>query len=61
MQMAVWYVVVSEVLADSIISVLIAVMMQAGSTSEMLVNFYQPTQCYNPGNSHLQYFFPLHN
>jgi hypothetical protein len=28
-------------------------MMEAASTSEMLVNFYQTTQRYNPEDSHL--------
>jgi hypothetical protein len=36
---------VSEVLAASII---IALMMEAASTSETSVNFYQTTRCYNP-------------
>jgi hypothetical protein len=35
---------VSEVLAASII----ALMMEAASSSEKLVNFYQTTQCYIP-------------
>jgi hypothetical protein len=40
---------VSEVLAATIIR-----MMQAASTSETSVNFYQTTRCYNPEDSHLQ-------
>jgi hypothetical protein len=32
---------------------LIALMMEAASTSEMLVNFYQTTKRYNPEDSHL--------
>jgi hypothetical protein len=28
--------------------------MEAARTSEMLVNFYQTTQCYNPEDSHLR-------
>jgi hypothetical protein len=32
---------------------LITLMMEAASTSEMLINFYQPTQHYNPEDSHL--------
>jgi hypothetical protein len=52
---------VSEVLADSIINLLIAVMMQPASTSEMLVNFCQTSQCYKPEDSHLQYFCPLNH
>jgi hypothetical protein len=31
----------------------IALMMEAASTSEMSVNFYQTTQRYNPEDSHL--------
>jgi hypothetical protein len=33
---------------------LITLMMEAASTSESLVNFYQTTWCYNPEDSHLQ-------
>jgi hypothetical protein len=32
---------------------MIALMMEAASTSETLVNFYQTTQRYNPEDSHL--------
>jgi hypothetical protein len=32
---------------------LIALMMEAASTSETLVNFYQTTRCYDPEDSHL--------
>jgi hypothetical protein len=32
---------------------LISLMMEAASTYETLVNFYQTTQCYNPEASHL--------
>jgi hypothetical protein len=32
---------------------LIAMMMEAASTSEMSVNFYQTTRHYNPEDSHL--------
>jgi hypothetical protein len=42
--------IISEVLAASIIR---AMMMEAASTSEMLVNFYQTTRCYNPEDIHL--------
>jgi hypothetical protein len=42
---------VSEVLAASIIR---ALMMEAASTSETLVNFYQTTRRYNPDDSHLR-------
>jgi hypothetical protein len=48
---------VSEVLAASIIramSMSIALMMEAATTSETLVNFYQTTRCYNPEDSHLK-------
>jgi hypothetical protein len=31
----------------------VAMMMEAARTSEMLVNFYQTTQHYNPEDSHL--------
>jgi hypothetical protein len=41
---------VSDVLAASI---LIALMMEAASTSETLVNFYETTRRYNPEDSHL--------
>jgi hypothetical protein len=44
---------VSEVLAAS--RILIAVMMKAASTSEMLINFYQTTCCYNSEDSHLHF------
>jgi hypothetical protein len=43
---------VSEVLAASIISV-IALMMEAARSSEMLVNFSQTAWCYNPEDSQL--------
>jgi hypothetical protein len=43
-----------EVLAASIIrAFIIALMMEAASTSDMSVNFYQITQCNNPEDSHL--------
>jgi hypothetical protein len=32
----------------------IALMMEAASTSETFVNFYQTTRCYNPEDSHLR-------
>jgi hypothetical protein len=32
-------------------------MMEAAKTSEMLVNFYQTTQCYNPQDSHIRKHF----
>jgi hypothetical protein len=41
---------VSDILAASII---IALMIEAASTSEMSVNFYHTIQCYNPEDSHL--------
>jgi hypothetical protein len=37
----------------AVVWVLIAVMMEAVRTSEMLVHFYQTTQRYNPEDSHL--------
>jgi hypothetical protein len=43
---------VSEVLAVSIMRV-IALIMTASNTSETSVNFYQTTQNYNPGHTHL--------
>jgi hypothetical protein len=46
---------ISEVLAASIIKVLIAVMMEAASISEMSVNFYQTTQHNIPEDSHFQW------
>jgi hypothetical protein len=36
-------------------------MVEAASTSEMLVNFYQITWCYNPEDSHLQQILDLSN
>jgi hypothetical protein len=45
------------VLAASIIRVIKAItilMMEAASTSEKLVNFYQTIWCYDPEDSHLQ-------
>jgi hypothetical protein len=35
---------------------LIALMMEAATTSETLVQLYQTTRCYNPGDSHLPFF-----
>jgi hypothetical protein len=32
----------------------LALMMEAASTSETLVNFYQTTWCYNPEDSHFK-------
>jgi hypothetical protein len=40
---------------------IIALMMEAASTSETLVNFYQTTWRYNPKDSHLLVFFIHHN
>jgi hypothetical protein len=37
-----------------VLRVPIALMMEAVSTSETLVNFYQTTECNNPEDSHLQ-------
>jgi hypothetical protein len=37
-------------------SSLIVLMMEAASTSEMVVNFYETTQRYNPEDSHLHTF-----
>jgi hypothetical protein len=36
-----------------IIIIIIALMIEAASTSETLVNFYETTQRYNPEDSHL--------
>jgi hypothetical protein len=47
---------ISEVLAASIIR---AMMIEAPSTSEMSVNFYQTTRCNNPEDSHLKHFLNL--
>jgi hypothetical protein len=46
--------------AASIIRALIALMMEAASTSETLVNFYQTTRRNNPEDSHLQGFIKPH-
>jgi hypothetical protein len=42
-----------EALAASIIRAMIALIMEAARTSEILVNFYQTTRRYNPEDSHL--------
>jgi hypothetical protein len=49
------------VLAASIIRVMVVItlMMEAGSTSEMLIHFHQTTQCYNPEHSCLHHCFCL--
>jgi hypothetical protein len=39
--------------------VVIALMMEAASTSETSVNFYQTTRRYNPADSHLRDFLSL--
>jgi hypothetical protein len=44
---------VSEVLAASIIRVMIALMMEAASTSETFVNYFLITWRCNPEDSHL--------
>jgi hypothetical protein len=44
----------AEVLAASIIRAMITLMMEAASTSETSVNFYQTTRRYNPEDSHLR-------
>jgi hypothetical protein len=49
----------SEKVSES--DLLIALMMEAASTSEMLVNFYQTTQHYNPEGSHLHSNFVFTN
>jgi hypothetical protein len=36
--------------------IIIALMMEVASTSEMSVNLYQTTQCNNPADSYLQQF-----
>jgi hypothetical protein len=52
-KMAVFWVVAPCSLAASIISVIITLMMEAASTSETLVNFYQTARHYNPEDSNL--------
>jgi hypothetical protein len=47
---------ISEVLAASIV---VALMMEAASTSEMFVNFYQITRHNIPEDSHLQVTVPV--
>jgi hypothetical protein len=44
---------ISVVLAASIIRAIITLMMEAASTSETLVNFYQTTRRYSPEDSRL--------
>jgi hypothetical protein len=44
---------VSEVLAASIMRAIITLMMEAASTFETSVNFYQTTWCNNQDDSHL--------
>jgi hypothetical protein len=44
---------VSEVLASSIIRVMMALITEAASTSETSVNVYQTTRRNNPADSHL--------
>jgi hypothetical protein len=39
----------------ALIAELIALMMEAASTSETSLNFYQTTRRYNPKDSHLQF------
>jgi hypothetical protein len=41
------------ILAGAIIWAIIALMMEATSTSELLVNLYQTTQRYNQGDRHI--------
>jgi hypothetical protein len=41
-------------------SLLIALMMEAARTPEMLVNFYQTTQHYNPEDSYLRNWISFH-
>jgi hypothetical protein len=48
MKMAVFWVVAPGSLVE------VALVMEAASTSETLVNFYQTTRHYNPEDSHLQ-------
>jgi hypothetical protein len=50
-----WYEVtnVSEVHITSVITAMIALMMEAVRTSETLVKSYQSTRRYNPEDSHL--------
>jgi hypothetical protein len=57
LKMAVFWVVAPcrlvEVFSEVLAAFIIALMMEAASTSEMSVNFYQTTQRYNPEDSHL--------
>jgi hypothetical protein len=58
MKMAVfWDVVLCSVVELLYVSEVTALMMEAASTSETLVNFYQATWCYNPEDSHLHICF----
>jgi hypothetical protein len=40
-------------------SSLIALMMEAATTSETLVYFYKTSRCYNPEDSHLNFYLVL--
>jgi hypothetical protein len=55
MKMAVFWIVAPRSLVEVYqrLPRAIALMMEAASTSEMSVNFYQTTQYYNPEDSHL--------
>jgi hypothetical protein len=52
--MAVFLVVAPCSLVEVYQETLIALMMEAARTSEMLINFYQTTRRYNPEDSHLR-------
>jgi hypothetical protein len=50
----------SDVLSASIIRVIIALIMEAASTSETSVNFFQTARCNTPEDIHLQVYSSVH-
>jgi hypothetical protein len=48
-----WVVEPCSLVEASIIRAIITLMMEAASTSETSINFYQTTRCYSPEDSHL--------